>query len=61
MEEGGRMNYISLITQSVFVSANDFESEAIREQRRFLLTFSKKVREKQSYGLEYEENMENKI
>jgi len=55
------MNTISLITQSVLVSANDLESKAIREQRRFLLTFSKKVRGKQSYSLVYKENMENKI
>jgi len=51
----------SSITQSVPVSVNDLESEAIREQRRFLLTFFKKVREKQSYSLTLKESMETKI
>ena len=46
-----------LITQSVPVSENDLESEAIREQRRFLLTFSKKVRGKQDYSLNLIESM----
>ena len=50
----------SSITQSVLVSVNDLESEAIREQRRFLLTFSKKVRDKQSYGLILIETIKNK-
>ena len=49
----------SSITQSVPVSVNDLESEAIREQRRFLLPFSKKGREKQRYSMISIENMQN--
>ncbi|WP_415406677.1 hypothetical protein ACLHDG_12995 [Sulfurovum sp. CS9] len=51
----------SSITQSVPVSVNDLESKAIREQRRFLLPFSKKGRGKQSYSLTLKESMETKI
>ncbi len=52
--------FLSLITQSVPVSVNDLVSKAIREQRRFLLPFSKKGREKQDYSLRFIESMINK-
>jgi len=50
---------LSLMTQSVPVSMNALKSEAIREQRRFLLPFSKKGREKQRYSMRSIENMQN--
>ncbi len=49
----------SFITQSVPVSVNGLKSEAIREQRQFLLPFFKKGREKQRYSMRSIENMQN--